>query len=174
MKQILITAILALTTLSFASCATSNEKATTSSSSPVTAASPGENVELTLTQMEQRWVEHILKHDTAATLADIERDIADEFVAIGWDGKSYAQFTKAQAIANVKSGAGTIESLTVEGMKVRVFGDTAVVTYSDHEKSKYQGRDTSGRYLITDVFAKRNARWQVVASHSSRIPQPNP
>jgi len=41
-------------------------------------------------------------------------------------------------------------------MKVRFFGDTAVLTGSDEEKSSYKGKDTSGRYTWTDVFVKRS------------------
>ena len=49
-------------------------------------------------------------------------------------------------------------------MKVRVFGDTAVVTASDTEESSLKGKDTSGKYVWMDVFVMRNGRWQAVAS----------
>jgi len=52
-------------------------------------------------------------------------------------------------------------------MKVRVFGDTAVVTGSDDEKSSYKSKDTSGHYLWSDVFVKREGRWQAVASQGT-------
>src|SRR5260370_36126064 len=51
-------------------------------------------------------------------------------------------------------------------MKVRVFGHTAVVTGSDTEKSSYKGKDTSCKYVWTDVFVQRNGRWQALASQS--------
>ncbi len=38
---------------------------------------------------------------------------------------------------------------------LRVFGDTAVVTSSDDEKSSYKGKDTSGHWTWTDVLVKR-------------------
>lgn len=170
MKRILIIAVLAVTTLPFASCSTSEKTATTSS--PAAAASPGENVEQVLTQLEQKWATLASKHDKAAVLAAYDQDIAEDWGAIGWDGQTYAAFTRAQAIANIKSDAGQFDSYTVEGIKVRVNGDTAIVTYYSTEKSKFQGRDTSGRYLNTDVFVKRAGRWQCIAGHVSRLETP--
>jgi len=56
-------------------------------------------------------------------------------------------------------------------MKVRVFGNTAVVTGTDTEKSSYKGKDTSGKYVWTDVFVQRNGRWQAAASQSVKVPK---
>lgn len=170
MKRILIIVVLAATTLPFTSCATSEKTAATSS--PTAAASPGENVEQVLTQLEQKWAALASKHDKAATLAAFDQDVAEDWSAIGWDGQTYATITRAQAIANIKSDAGSVESVTLDRIKVRVNGDTAIVTYYSNEKSKFQGRDTSGRYLNTDVFVKRAGRWQVIAGHGSRVEAP--
>ena len=77
-------------------------------------------------------------------------------------------------MADVKSGISRVKSTTVEEMKVRVFGDTAVVTLVETEKSQYNGKDTSGRYIETNVFVKRNEGWQEVAAHANRLEQSNP
>lgn len=170
MKRILIIAVLATTTLTFTACATSEK--TTATSTTAATASPGENVEQVLTQIEQNWATLATKHDKAASLAAFDQDVAEDWSAISWDGQTYAQFTRAQAIANIKSDAGQVESVTVDGIKVRANGDTAIVTYYSNEKSKFQGRDTSGRYFNTDVFVKRAGHWQVIAGHASRVEAP--
>ena len=41
-------------------------------------------------------------------------------------------------------------------------------TGSDTEKSTYKGKDSSGKYVWTDVFVERNGRWQAVASQSTK------
>jgi hypothetical protein len=38
-------------------------------------------------------------------------------------------------------------------------------------KEKYKGQDVSGQSQWTDTLIKRAGRWQIVASHSSRIAQ---
>ncbi len=54
-------------------------------------------------------------------------------------------------------------------MKVRVFGNSAVVTGSETEKSSYQGKDTSGKSAWTDVWVMRNGKWQAgLASDQDR------
>ena len=80
--------------------------------------------------------------------------------------------TKAQNIADMKQGALKIESSKIEDMKVRVYGDTAVVTYATTDKGTYKGRDISGQYRWTDVFVKQNGKWQLVSGQGTPIPKP--
>jgi hypothetical protein len=56
-------------------------------------------------------------------------------------------------------------------MEVRLFGDTAVVTGSDTETSTAEGKDTSGKYIWTDVFVKQGGKWKAVASQSTKAPK---
>ncbi len=52
---------------------------------------------------------------------------------------------------------------------MRAYGDTAVVHGLETEKSSYKGKDTSGQYRFTDVFVKRNGRWQAIATQVTRV-----
>jgi ketosteroid isomerase-like protein len=126
------------------------------------AAAPGDGTEQAIVQMEKDWTETAMKHDAAP----LERIVADDWAGFNWDG---AKGTKAQLIADVKSGNYKIESVTFDPIKVRVFGDTAVATGGDTEKSQYNGKDASGHYMWTDVYVKRNGRWQAVASQNTRF-----
>jgi len=115
------------------------------------------SVEQALMQMERDWSEAGPKKD-AATLDKI---LADDWVAQTSDGTQ----TKAEALAELKSLDYKLDSVTQVGdMNVRIFGDIAVVTGRQDEKSSNKGKDTSGRYIWTDVFVKRQGRWQAVAS----------
>jgi len=120
------------------------------------------SVEQTLMQMERDWVQASLKKDTGT----IEKILADDWSGIDFTGKTV---TKAQSIADLKSGASTTQSIDLGDMKVKVYGTTAVVTGSDMEKSTYKGKDSSGKYVWTDVFVNRNGRWQAVASQSVKL-----
>lgn len=79
--------------------------------------------------------------------------------------------TKAQDLADVKSGAYVITSGVMDDIKVRVYGDTAVVTGRNTVKGQYKGKDISGQTRWTDTWVKSAGRWQCVATHSSRIAQ---
>jgi ketosteroid isomerase-like protein len=117
------------------------------------------DVEKAIIQMEKDWTEAGIKKDVAA----LDRILADDWIAIDFEGNIV---NKASVIADLKSGASTNTSVDLGEMKVRVYGDTAIVIGSDTEKSTYKGKDSSGHYVWTDVFVKRNGRWQAVSSQS--------
>jgi uncharacterized protein (TIGR02246 family) len=114
----------------------------------------------TLQSMEQAWLNAEKNHDAAA----FEKIVADDWIAITPEGKSQ---TKAERAAEIK--AGHIDSATLGDMKVRVFGDTAVVTGTDDEVSSEDGKKSSNHYVWTDVFVKRNGKWLAVASQTAQI-----
>ncbi|HYJ83296.1 MAG TPA: nuclear transport factor 2 family protein [Allosphingosinicella sp.] len=59
--------------------------------------------------------------------------------------------------------------MNVRDLKVRVMGDTAVVQGVDEEITSVDGKDTSGKWAFTDIFARRDGRWVAVAGHTSEI-----
>jgi ketosteroid isomerase-like protein len=127
----------------------------------------GQGVEQTLTQMEKDWSKvGMNKANVANDVKTAERMMADDWVGIDFLGTT---ISKAQSIANLRSGAATTQSIELGPIKVRVFGDTAVVTVSDTEKSTYNGKDSSGKYVWTDIYANRNGKWQCVASQSTKV-----
>jgi ketosteroid isomerase-like protein len=99
-------------------------------------------------------------HDAAA----FERLVPDDWIAINPDGKSQ---TKAERAAEIKTAHTT--SATLGDMKVRVFGDTAVVIGTDDEITMEDGKKSSDHYVWTDVFVKRNGKWLAVASQTALI-----
>jgi ketosteroid isomerase-like protein len=123
------------------------------------------SVEQILMKIERDGLAALLKKDIAA----FGRIFADDAVVITPDGSAQ---TKAQLIADVKSGDLVVESSEISDMKVRAYGDTAVVTYVTTDKGKFKGQDISGRYRWTDVFVRRAGTWQVVAGHGTPIQQP--
>jgi ketosteroid isomerase-like protein len=157
MKRSILVVVVIASMMTAVSCAKGTEE---TKASPVVSAAPAsENVEQVITQKEREWVAAILQKDTAA----IDRLIADDFSGTTND----QSYSKEEAIADVKSG--THESLDLDNIEVRVFGDAAVATMGQNEKSQHGKEDFSGRYLFTNVWVKRNGQWQAVASHGSRI-----
>ena len=128
---------------------------------PPAGAAAQSGVEATLTKMEHDATAALLKRD--ASFATI---FADDAVFVGPDGMVQ---TKAQLVADVKSGTLVIESSEISDLKVRVFGESAVVTYVTSDKGKYKDQDISGQYRWTDVFAHRDGKWQIVAAQGTPI-----
>jgi len=126
------------------------------------AANVSTSVEQTLMQLERDWTQASLKKDIGA----LDKIMADDWVNIDFQGKTV---TKAETIANLKTGSPATQAAGIGEMKVRIFGDSAIVTGSDTEKSTSKGKDVIDKYLWTDVWVKRNGRWQAVASQSTKV-----
>jgi ketosteroid isomerase-like protein len=114
----------------------------------------------TLQAIEHAWLNAEKNHDAAA----FEKLVADDWIAITPDGKRQ---TKAERAAEIKSS--DLESATLGEMKVRVFGDAAVVTGTDDEITVKDGKKSTDHYVWTDVFVKRNGKWLAVASQTAQI-----
>jgi ketosteroid isomerase-like protein len=118
-------------------------------------------VEQSLMQMERDWADAVMKND----IAGIDRIEADDFSYILENMPGDKQTDLASARAAEINGSAELTD-----MKARVFGDAAVVTGKTAlRNATFKGKGVSGIYLFTDVFVKRNGRWQVVASHANKV-----
>jgi ketosteroid isomerase-like protein len=116
------------------------------------------NDEATIIALERKWAEAIVNRD----IATLEEIIADDFAGTSWTGDTYS---KTKAMTDIEFKVFVAESLNLEDVKVSIFGDTAVVSLIQVEKSKYDNFDCSGRYGYNDVWVKRDGRWQAVSSY---------
>ncbi|HKZ79143.1 MAG TPA: nuclear transport factor 2 family protein [Pyrinomonadaceae bacterium] len=163
MKKILILTVFAIAASWVALGQTPQKPAT--QEKPAGEKVAGSSVESSLMQIEQELLDALLKGDASAN----ERYLADSFTFIAPNGMVS---DKAQGIADIKSGDLKFESSKVDDMKVRVYGDTAVVTYITTDKGTYKGQDISGQYRWTDVFVKQGGKWQIVAGQGTPIMKP--
>ncbi len=116
-------------------------------------------------QLERDWVTATLKRDKVW----LERFFADEFIST--HPTSGTIKNKAREIADTVDPAQTPESSTLGEMKAIVAGKTAIVTGAAYEIGGAQHlTDRKRGYLFTDTFIRRGGRWQLLASHSSRLP----
>lgn len=113
--------------------------------------------------LESQWRTALVQNDVAT----INRLLADDYLGINPNGTLE---TKADALALRRSGREKISSIEPENIKVRVYGDTAVVTSRVAVEGHDGERDISGRYHYTRVYSHRSGEWKVVSFEASRIP----
>jgi hypothetical protein len=53
---------------------------------------------------------------------------------------------------------------------VDVDGSVMVALARVNQRATAEGREWHGNFLVTDVWAKREGRWQLVARHGSALP----
>jgi ketosteroid isomerase-like protein len=121
-------------------------------------------VEQALIKLENDWNDATVKKDVVV-LGNV---LADEYIFTDPEG---VMFTKAQELAMLKSGEDVVTSAVSTDMKVRVYGNAAVVTGHYAAKEQLKGKDISATYAFTDTWVKRPGAWVCVATHASRLAQ---
>jgi ketosteroid isomerase-like protein len=117
------------------------------------------------TKIEEGWNEAWMKKDVKA----LDLLYATEYIHTDENGKL---INKKQDIDDVASGSFKFLSPSVlSDIKVNLYGNMAVVNGINSMKATYNGKDISGKYRFTDVFVKRDGRWQCVSSQASVIPK---
>lgn len=98
--------------------------------------------------------------------------LASELV---WVHSSARVQNKAEYLEMVKTGASRWLKLDAQGMKARVYGDTAVITGELHQTTTGPGRPPADRTLHTiEVYVKRDGRWQLTDCQATVVPAPAP
>src|SRR5438874_10891665 len=118
-------------------------------------------------QMIEQYRTALMKGDTAA----LERIWADDYTFINASG---AVVTKAERLANQKSGATNLDTIERDpDIKIRVYGgDTAVAIRRVTNKRQYSGKATSGQFQSSIVFAKTPSGWQLVCNQITPVTSP--
>ena len=122
------------------------------------------------------------RDDPTQTLIDLQRAWMDAWVRE--DGETLEtilapEFTLASARTDqLVDRAGWLalldtvkgESVTHDEIRVDLFGDAAVVHSRVTQTAVVAGQRWDGSFVLTDVWVRRDGRWQVVARHSSSPP----
>ena len=115
-----------------------------------------------LIQLERDWDAALQRKDVRF----IENILADEFVVTSGDGR---RGDKAKELTLAAEFNQQIDSSTQDEFTVKIYGDTAVVRFTQHLVGPSQGRRLEGTYRYLDVFVWRAGRWQCVASQSTKV-----
>jgi ketosteroid isomerase-like protein len=115
-----------------------------------------------LIELEHDWDEAFHRHDVRF----IEPILADEFIVTYGDG---SRGDKAKELELATVFDPDIESSTLDDFTVKVYGQTAVVWFTQHLVGRVQGGTVTLTFRYVDVFVFRGGRWQCVASQSTRV-----
>ena len=116
--------------------------------------------EANIRAMELRWTESY-KQRQVQMLSSL---LAEDFVITVEDGNTYS---KMGYISHSAEPSVHVEVAEMSDLKVRMHGNTAVVTGAYHERGESNGKRYEYHDRLTDVWMKVGSRWQVVASHYS-------
>jgi ketosteroid isomerase-like protein len=111
-----------------------------------------------LRAVARQWAHAIVAND-AARMAGF---VADDWVMVDASGISPGE----RFLGLVASGELTHSAMDPAGpLRVRVYGDTAVVTGRVTNTAHHGGRRFDADEWTTDVFVRRDGRWSCVLTH---------
>jgi ketosteroid isomerase-like protein len=91
------------------------------------------------------------------------RILSDDFTLSSARGMLVTKSEWLEAARTLITG----EAFYWDEIKVRLYGNTAVVNAKTRQTAKVGSQDWSGAFLITDVWVYQNNNWQVVSRHGT-------
>jgi ketosteroid isomerase-like protein len=125
-------------------------------------AAAAQNTEDEIKKLETDRAAAVIKGDMTL----VEKQTSDDYTLINMNGQ---MANKQQMLDAFKSGKSKLSMNEISDMKVRVYGNTAVVTGKSNVKGMMAGKDATGQVMFTRVYVKKDGRWQSVALQQTRV-----
>jgi ketosteroid isomerase-like protein len=116
----------------------------------------------TLTALQNEWMDAWRRDDRPR----LEEILAPEFMLTSARSDQLVDRTRWLGMLDQVRN----ESFRYEGIRIEVFGDAAVVWSRLSQVATVAGEPWNTTFMLTDVWIRRESRWQVVARHSSTPP----
>ena len=110
--------------------------------------------------LEKEWNDVYKRSDVGR----MDELLADDYIITIEDGST---FSKPGYIAHNGNSTVHVEISEMSDLKVRMHGNTAVVTGAYDEKGVEAGKPYEYHDRLTDVWMKTQNRWKLIASHYS-------
>ena len=108
-----------------------------------------------LAKLEAEFANAIVKNNPE----EIGQFVSDDWIIINADG---GIIDRQRFLEVIKSGTLTHEMMESDDIRVRVYGDSAVVSAITRSKGKFMGQEFTTHERSTDVFVRRDGRWRCV------------
>jgi hypothetical protein len=119
--------------------------------------------------VDDQWRAARLRNDAGL----LDSVLADEWTTTldrpGGMGLTGTVQTKVHYLADVESGERSYESIHDGETSVRMYGDAWVLTSRITSTGYFKDQRTNETSLVTRMYAKRDGRWQMIASRSTVI-----
>jgi ketosteroid isomerase-like protein len=107
------------------------------------------NDEQALIRIQHEWADARLKCDSSFP----QRIEADDFTVVWFDGRIV---NKEEDVHSYESDDAVFTEFKIDDLKVRFYGDTAIVVGQGSIKARTKTQDLSGKYVWTDTFVKQS------------------
>jgi ketosteroid isomerase-like protein len=112
--------------------------------------------EAQIRKLDEQMRQSALKGDASV----LEKYLAPNYIAMTADGR---ELTRDEAIQARKTGKVKYDSIDLRDTKVRMYGNTAIVTHDGYVKGSVNGQPFNGETRATFVWVKQGGKWQVAS-----------
>jgi uncharacterized protein DUF4440 len=149
-KKLALTGLVGACALVLGACAASGGAADTRS------------IEQQLVTQADAWDKAIVRKDRAG----IEANMGSRFFHIGGDGSTSE---REEFVNDLLDPDLAIEPYAVEGLTVRLHGDTALLSATTRMTGRYKGKPFETHYRYIDTYVRENGRWKIVAVQITQL-----
>ena len=113
-----------------------------------------------------------IQHRLATSWVEGDREFIESVLADDWSVTDLTGrvLTREEVLREAfGSDERQVASMKIDDIRVRSFGDWAIVTGRTQAAGEYQGQTIEVKLRFTDVFAERNGRWQAIASQATLL-----
>jgi ketosteroid isomerase-like protein len=111
-----------------------------------------------LIELSHELVRAVQVHDTTR----LEDLVADDFTLQGAAGQ-----LDREAFLEAAAGPYEIADFSYEEIDPEIYGNTAVLVSRYHQAATLDGHDLTHHMNVTDIWMRREGRWQIVRRHAS-------
>lgn len=115
-----------------------------------------------LIALEKQFAQALVKGDVES----LDGLVSDDWIIIGPEG---GVINKSAFLDVVKSGALTHSTMELDETRVRIYGDTAIVTARAVTTGTYQGQTFTTQERSTDFFVRQQRQWKCVLTQLTTI-----
>jgi hypothetical protein len=108
-----------------------------------------------------------LSHDLVRAVQEHDTTRLDSLLAEEFSLDGAAGTLARDELLEAAAGAYAIEDFSYLEIDPELYGNTAVVVSRYRQTAKLGERDASGELRVTDVWVRRDARWQIVRRHAT-------
>ncbi len=113
--------------------------------------------------LDDRWATARIRGDAAM----YDSITAEDFIGVSASGTVATKQDRLREFT--QEGDVGFDAITSTDRRVRVYGDTAILTGTTTITGQRRGQPFAGTYRYTHVFVRRDDRWQAASAHMSLL-----
>jgi hypothetical protein len=108
-----------------------------------------------------------LANDLARAVSEHDVERLDDLLASEFTLQGAAGQLDREEFLLAAAGPYEIDEFTYEQIDPEIYGNTAVLVSRYSQVARFDGRDLTHRMHVTDIWTRRDARWQIVRRHAT-------